>query len=37
MSAGVGIELSVHRDDLQVMRLEAWVRDRITSRIPGSD
>lgn len=34
---GVVIELSVHREDLQVMRLETWVRDRIISRIPGSD
>ena len=33
---GVVIELSVHREDLQVMRLETWVRDRIISRIPGS-
>jgi hypothetical protein len=34
---GVVIELSVHREDLQVMRLETWVRDRIISGIPGSD
>ena len=33
---GVVIELSVHREDLQVMRLETWVRDRIICRIPGS-
>jgi hypothetical protein len=33
---GVVIELSVHREDLQVMRLETWVRDRIISHIPGS-
>jgi hypothetical protein len=33
---GVVIELGVDREDLEVMRLEAWVRDRIISRIPGS-
>jgi len=33
---GVVIELSVHREDLQVMRLETWVRDRIISRIPNT-
>jgi hypothetical protein len=33
---GVVIELSVHREDLEVMRSESWVRDRIISRIPGS-
>jgi sporulation protein YlmC with PRC-barrel domain len=31
------IELAVHRDDLQTMRFEAWVRDRIISRIPGAE
>lgn len=30
------VELSIARDDLDVMRLERWVRDRLISRIPGS-
>ena len=37
MSVGVVNEFSVHREDLQVMPLEAWVRDRIISGVPGSD
>jgi sporulation protein YlmC with PRC-barrel domain len=31
------IELAVHRDDLETIRFEAWVRDRIISRIPGAE
>jgi hypothetical protein len=33
---GSAIELSVHRDDLETMRFEAWVRDRIIARLPGA-
>jgi hypothetical protein len=33
---GSAIELSVPRDDLDVMRFEAWVRDRVISNIPGA-
>jgi hypothetical protein len=33
---GSAIELSVPREDLDVMRFEAWARDRVISRIPGA-
>jgi sporulation protein YlmC with PRC-barrel domain len=31
------LELSVARDELEVIRFERWVRDRIISKIPGAD
>jgi hypothetical protein len=33
---GSAIELAVHRDDLDIMRFEAWVRDNVISKMPGA-
>jgi sporulation protein YlmC with PRC-barrel domain len=33
---GSAIDVGVHREELEVMRFEAWVRDRVIARIPGA-
>ena len=33
---GSAIDVGVHREELEVMRFEAWVRDHLVGRIPGA-